>query len=144
MNDFIEQRIIDAIKKLLTGQVNEILRKAELPIPEIEIGDVDNRYAVSPVVVLSTCERTEKERIIRLDTYSLVITFVLPDTPETELHCYAYSGAISRAIYDNPTFGGIAERVSLTGRKYVPPKKKNCGDGWEVVISLRVTVKGMS
>ena len=36
MKDFIETRIIAAIRKLLTGRVNEVLRDYEFEIPIIE------------------------------------------------------------------------------------------------------------
>ena len=143
MNDHIEHQIIEAIRKLLTGQVNEILRNSPSVIPVIEFGDYGCGYGVAPAIVLSACERTEKERIVRLDAYSLTITFSLHETPESELHCYAYSGAVSRAIYDNPTLGGIADWAVVTGKKYISSKKPNCGEGWQLAITLRVTVEGM-
>jgi hypothetical protein len=142
LKNFIEQRIIEAVRGLLTGRVNEVLRKGEFAVPAIELGNEGCDYAVYPAVILSTCERTEKERIIWLDTYLVTVSLSLPDTPESELRCYAYSGAVSRAIYENPTLSGIAERVVITGRKYISPKKVNCGDGWELFITLRVTVRG--
>jgi hypothetical protein len=73
----------------------------------------------------------------------MTISFEFPETLESELHCYAYSGAVGRAIYDNPTLGGIADRAVITGKKYNPPKKLNCGQGWELSITLRVTVEGI-
>ena len=140
MKDFIETRIIDAIRGLLTGKVNERIRQSQFSIPIIEFGDYGCGYAVTPVITLNACECTEKERIIRLDAYSLIITFTLPESPESELYCYAYSGAVSRAVYDDPTLGGIAERVVISGRKYLPPKKPYCGEEWQLIISLRITV----
>ena len=141
-NNLIEMQIITAIREMLTGRVNEILSKSPSVIPIIEFGDFGCGYGISPVIVLTACERTEKERIVRLDAYSVSITFPLPDITESELHCYVYSGAVSRAIYDNPTLGGIVDRAVITGKKYVSPKKPNCGEGWGLVISLRVTVEG--
>jgi len=38
-SDFIEQRIIEAVRFLLAGRVNEILRESEFTIPVIEFGD---------------------------------------------------------------------------------------------------------
>jgi len=143
MKDFIETRIIEAIRKLLTERVNELLGNFEYAIPIIEFGDNGCGNIVAPVISLSTCERTEKERIIRQDAYFFTISFSMPESPESELHCYAYSGAISRAFYDDPTLGGVADRVVISGKKYVQPKKPYCGDGWELIVSLRVTVEGM-
>ena len=141
MKDFIEQRIIAAIRELLTKRVNEILRDEEFPAPVIEFGDYQGGGSVVPVVALSSCERNEKERIIRLDAYSLTITFTLPETFETESHCYAYAGAVCMALKENPTLGGVADRARITGEKYAPPKKPNCVEGWEVTICLRVTIE---
>jgi hypothetical protein len=71
---FIEEIIINSLKSLLKGRVNELLGETEYPILPIEFGSCRGGSAVagacSPVIMLSTCERSEKERIIRLDTYS--------------------------------------------------------------------------
>jgi hypothetical protein len=83
----------------------------------------------------------EKERIIILDAYSLSITFSLPETPESELFCYAYSAAVCKALQENPTLGGVADRAVMIAKKYIPPKKINCGQGWELVLTLRITVE---
>jgi len=55
MSDFIEQQIIEAIKKLLESQVNEILRKSDYNIPEIEIGSSGYGNTVDPVIL--SCPR---------------------------------------------------------------------------------------
>jgi hypothetical protein len=143
MNDFIEQQIIGAVQGLLTGKVNEIINEMESNIPLIEFSEYRGGNVVTPVISLANCERTEKERIIRLDAYSLTITLSIPDTANGEADCYAYSGVISRVFLDNPTLGGIADRAVITGKKYVPPKKANCGQGWELILSLRVTIESM-
>jgi len=143
MKDLVEPRIIGAVRKLLCSQVNEMLGEMEGPIPLIDFSDYKGGAVVVPVINLVSCERTEKERIIRLDAYSMTITFSLPEMPESELHCYAYSGAVTRAFYDSPTLGGVVDRAVITGKKYIQPKKPNCGEGWELVISLRLTVEGM-
>jgi len=140
---FIEQRIIEAVKGLLTGRVNEILGKWEFLIPVIEFGNIGGNYAMAPVVTVSGCEQTEKERIIRLDVYTVIINLSLQEHEDGELFCYAYSGAVGRAFYDNSTLGGVVDRAVITGKKYIPPKKPNCGEGWGLVITLRVTVEGM-
>ncbi|MDR0442125.1 MAG: hypothetical protein LBH44_01800 [Treponema sp.] len=139
---FIEQQIISAVRGLLTGRVNEILGNNQFTIPIFEIGEYGGGCNVVPVITLTTCETTEKERVILQDCYSLSIFLTVPETPESDFHCYAYSGAISRAVYENPTLGGIAERVEINGKKYLTPKKANCGQEWGLVISLRVTVEG--
>ena len=142
MADFIEQRIIRAVRALLTGRVNEILRDDPFDIPIIEFGNYGCGYGMVPAIALLLCESSEKERIIRLDVYTVSITFTLPETFESEVQCYAYCGAVCQAVKEMPTLGGVVDRVTVTGEKYTPPKKPGCGDGWGVVLSLRVTVEG--
>jgi len=139
-SDFIEQRIIEAVRFLLAGRVNEILRESEFTIPVIEFGDYCGSSVVAPEIALSGCERTEKERLICLDAYSMTITFDLPQSPESELSCYAFAGAVGRAVFDDPTLGGLADRVVIAGKKFITPKKPHCGDAWGLVISLRITI----
>jgi len=97
-NLFIEQKIISAVREVLTGKINEMLRDVPCSVPPVEFGEYMGRSAVVPKIVISSCERTEKERIIRLDAYTLTVTFTLPETPESEKFCYIYSGAVSKAI----------------------------------------------
>jgi hypothetical protein len=139
---FIEQQIISAVRGILSGRVNELLGDMELQIPNIEFSDYRGRTAVVPVINLTSCERTEKERIIKIDAYSLTITFNVPETTESELFCYAYGTAVCKAMGENPTLGGIVDSVTVTGKKYIPPKAQNCGQNWQLIISLRVTTEG--
>jgi hypothetical protein len=143
MNDFIEQRIIEAVRKLLTGRVNEVLNGWEFLIPVIEFSNFANKHIVVPAVSLVSCERTEKERIIRMDAYSVSITFSIAETQETELYCYGYASAVCKALGENPTLGGVVDRAVVSEKKYSSPKKPGCGENWETVITLRVTVEGM-
>jgi hypothetical protein len=140
---YIEEIIINAVKRLLSGRVNEILEEAEFSVPPVEFSGYPGGSATVPVVALSTCERTEKERIIRLYAYALTITFALPECPDGELYCYAYAAAVDRALGEDPALGGVVDRAVLTGKKYVPPKKPHCGEGWEVILTLRLTAEGM-
>jgi hypothetical protein len=39
--------------------------------------------------------------------------------------------------------GGIVDKAVITGKKYNPPKFQNCGEGWELVITLRITIEEM-
>jgi len=142
-NIFIEQRIVEAIRGLLKGRVNEILSEWEFLIPVIEFSNFANKHTVVPAVSLVSCERTEKERIIRLDAYSVTITFTIPETQETELYCYGYASAVCKALGENPTLGGVVDRAVVSGKKYSSPKKPGCGENWETVITLRVTVDGI-
>jgi hypothetical protein len=141
---YIEEAIIGAVKSLLSGRVNELLGDMQFAIPPVEFSDYWGGSAVVPAIALSGCERTEKERIVQLDAYSLSITFTLTETPESELYCYAYAVAVCKALGENPTLGGVADRAAVTGKKYVPPKKAYGGNEWEVVISLRITIEIIS
>jgi hypothetical protein len=139
LKDLIEQQITDAVKKLLAERVNELLGELQYDIPLVEFGNYTGSTVVVPVISFASCERTEKERIILQDAYSLTITFNVPETQESELFCYAYSNAVNKAVQENPTLNGIAERAVITANKYTPPKKPGCGLDWEVVITLRIT-----
>jgi hypothetical protein len=141
MGDFIETRIIAAVQGLLTGRVNEILRQWEFLIPIIEFGNIGCGYATAPAVTLASCERTEKERIIRLNVYSVTVAFTVQEHEDGELYCYGYSTAFGKALGEDITLGGVADRAVITGKKYTPPKVKHCGEGWSLTLSLRVTVE---
>jgi hypothetical protein len=135
--------LLDSVKKLLSGRVNQLLAEMEYPIPPIEFGcSLSGGYALTPALWLSTCERTEKERIIRLDAYTLTITLNVPEYPEGERNAYAYTSSVATALGDDPTLGGIADRAVLAGKKYTPPKQSGTGGDWTVVLSLRITVEG--
>jgi hypothetical protein len=85
---FIEEILLNSVKKLLSGRVNELLGETEYSIPPIEFGTYRGGSTVVPMINFSACERNEKERIIRLDAYTLTITFSLPEMAEGELFCY--------------------------------------------------------
>jgi hypothetical protein len=138
---FIEQQIISAVRGLLTRRVNEVLSNWQFLISLFEFSEYQGGSAVVPVITLSSCERTEKERIIRLDAYSMTITFTLAEKPESEMFCYAYAAAVCKALGENPTLGGVVDKSAVTGKKYTPPKKAYGGNEWEVVLTLRLTVE---
>ena len=142
MNVIIEMLILEAIRELLTGRVNEVLGDWKYLIPVFEISDYQGEAMVVPVIVLSSCERTEKERIILLDAYSLTITFNVPETQNSELYCYTYANAICQALQENATLGGVVDKVTISEKKFIPPKRAGCGQEWQVVISLRITIEG--
>jgi hypothetical protein len=139
---FIEENIRNSVKKLLTGRVNEQLGETEYPILPVEFGSYCGGSAVIPVITLSTCERSEKERIIRLDTYTLTIALTVPEHPAGERNCYAYAAAIGRALSEDPALGGAASRAVLTGKKYTPPKQSGAGGDWGITLTLRITTEG--
>jgi hypothetical protein len=76
-----------------------------------------------------------------MDTYSVSVTFPVPDSEEAAVYCYAYAAAFEKALEANPTLGGMVSRAVLTGKKYIRPKKPGCGEEWKLVLSVRVTVE---
>jgi hypothetical protein len=143
---FIEEKLLNSLKKLLSGRVNELLEETEYPIPPIEFGSYRGGSAVVPVLSLSTCERSKKERIIRLDAYTLTVTLNVPEYPSDqrsvgERNCYAYAWATTTALRDDPSLDGIVSRAVLTGKKYVPPKQNGTGGDWMVVLTLRIVLE---
>jgi hypothetical protein len=144
MGGFAEQNILNALRGLLTGRVNELLGEMELPVPPVELGEYRGGAAAVPAIGISTCERTEKERIILLDAYSVSIGFSMPGTPESEVYCFAYAAAVEKALIEDPALGGAASGAVLTGKKYRPPKLSGYGEPWELILSLRVAVEGLA
>jgi hypothetical protein len=138
---FIEEILLNSVKKLLSGRVNELLEETEYPIPPVEFGTYRGGSIVVPVIALSICERSEKERIIRLDAYTLTIAFAVPEWPGGERNCYAYASSVATALREDSTLGGAASRAELTGKKYVPPKQSGTGGEWEVELKVRVLVE---
>jgi len=143
MSDFIEQKIINAVKKLLTGKFNDCLREFDFQIPLVEFGIFSGVNIIAPVINLSSCEQTEKERIVKQDTYSVTVTFPVLDTVESEMFYFAYADAFGKALCDDVTLGGVADRAVITSKKYVQPKKPDCGMDWELIISMRITVESL-
>jgi hypothetical protein len=140
---FIEETLLNSVKKFLAGRVNELLGEVEDPIPPIELGTYRGGSAVVPVIVLSTCERSEKERIIRVEAYTLTISLSVQEGPDSEQNGYAYAGVVAAALGEDPTLGGVVDRAVLTGKKYIPPEHPGTGEGWEVILTLRIVVEGV-
>jgi hypothetical protein len=139
-----ELKILAAFENLLTGRVNELLQDYAFKIAPVEFDAPAGVGAVEPVLRLTECERGEKERIVRLDAYALTVSFYVSETDDSERDVYAYAAAIGTALAEDPTLGGVADRADITGKKYVPPKKAYCGDGWELILTLRITTEGMT
>jgi hypothetical protein len=138
---FIEEIIINALKFLFLGRVNEILGEAEVFIPPVEFARSPNggQYAVTPELSISVCERTEKDRIVLLDAYIITISFVFPEK-NGERNCYAYAGAAGRALAEDPSLGGAADRAELVKKEYKAPKRAGTGEPRELALTVRVTV----
>jgi hypothetical protein len=142
--DLIELKILKAFEELLTGPVNELLQEAEFQIAPIELDAPAGVGAAVPVLRLTECERTEKERIIQVDAYTLTITLTVPDSRDSERDAYAYGAVISQAVAEDSTLGGVADRAALIKKVYTPPKHPHCGELWELSITLRITIEEVS
>ena len=125
-------------KRLLTGRVNEVVGEMEFSAPPVECGS-GLMSGTEAVISLSACERTEKERIILEDAYTLTVRFRLPETAEGELYCYAYAAAVEKALGENPALDGTASRAVITGKHYKPPATPHCGEGWEAELTIKIT-----
>jgi hypothetical protein len=134
MSKFIEEKIVDGVKELLTEKVNAILMEMEDTIPLIELGG-----GMEPGIALVQGERTEKDRIIGVEVYAVSISFPLKDGQ----YCYAYAAAVHQSLKEDHTLGGAVDWVVVTRKKYVPPKQVCCGDVWELILTLVVTVEGV-
>ena len=139
---FIEDTIIGGVKSLLTSRINELLGEIEYNIPIIEFGNYSGANVIVPKIELKSCERTEKERLILLDAYTLTVTFDLPESPDSVLFTWIYFCALNKVFNDNPTLDGIADRVTMIDEDIKPPKVLHCGQDWQVTIKLRITVEG--
>jgi hypothetical protein len=42
------------------------------------------------------------------------------------------------------TLGGAVDWAIVARKKYIPPKQPYCGDRWELILTLVVTVEGMT
>jgi hypothetical protein len=134
---FIEEIIINSLKFLLLGRVNEILGEAEVFIPPVEFAHTPGGglYAITPEVSVSACERTEKDRIVLLDAYKVTVIFVCPEK-NGERNCYAYAGAVGRALAEDPSLGGAADRAELVKKEYKAPKRAGTGEPRELALTL--------
>jgi hypothetical protein len=134
-----EEMLLEMTEELLSGAVNFYLNELDETVPQLEI--VKNRslggYGVKPDIDISECELSEKERIIKLQAYTVNISFCLKGSENKRL-LYIYAYAIEKAINDDPTFGSVADRVTLSHKKY----SQKTADVWEIVITVRATMEG--
>jgi hypothetical protein len=141
---FIEEIIINSLKSLLAGRVNELLGEAEFLIPPIEFTHKLNEgyYSITPELAIATCERSEKDRVVLLDAYKVIITFTCPEQ-NGERNSYTYAGAVDRALREDSTLGGTADYALLVKKEYKAPKRPGTGERWEAVLTLRISVEGI-
>jgi hypothetical protein len=89
---------------------------------------------------LESGEKTEKDRIVGLDVYVLSIIFYSPEC-EGEMISYAFGAAIEKALEDDPTMGGAADKAVLTTKSYKEPAHRGAGGDWEAVFKIRLSVE---
>jgi len=77
MKESIEKRIIEALKGLLTGKVNDILKEAQFFIPLIEISDYLSQFTVktqkTKYYIYGIVAKTEKKWILN----QVLLLFIL-------------------------------------------------------------------
>jgi hypothetical protein len=133
-----EEMLLEMTAELLSGGVNFYLNELDETVPLFEIDGQHKlgAYGVKPDIDISDCELSEKERVIRLQAYTLTITFCVKSFEHKRL-LYIYAYAIEKAIACDPTFGGVADRVALIHKKY---SKRDAGM-WEIAISVRAVIE---
>ncbi|GHU40836.1 hypothetical protein FACS1894190_08210 [Spirochaetia bacterium] len=135
----IEEQLIEMINEILTSTVNFYLSEMEEFVPLVELSSSGKlgSYGVCPQIELSEAARTDKDRIVRTDAYTMTITFVM-NSQNNKRDVYCYAAALESAINDDPTFGGVADRVAFVNRKYkgMAESSGEC----QAVFTLRVTI----
>ena len=137
----VEIRIWNAVRSLLLRDVNALLAECPENIPPIEYGEYEGVDIVRPEIIITSCESGEKERILRIDTYTATVAITAPPVPESQLLISTYAACITVGIEENRTLGGIAQRAAVSGKKYLPPDTAN-RTGWGVAVTLRITIEG--
>jgi hypothetical protein len=135
----MEESILNAVKSLLLGRVNELLGEAVFLIPPIEFTHRpgESYYSVSPELGIASGERSEKDRILLLDVYGVTISFLC----NGERDCYVYAATVDQALREDPSLGGTVDYALLVKKEYRAPKLRGAGDRWEVVLTLRISVE---
>jgi hypothetical protein len=123
------------------------LAELEMKAPLVEFGaklapGYLGRESVTPFLKLETEEKSEKDRVIRLDVYVLTVTFYSPER-EGELLSYAFGAAIEKALEDDPALGGAVDRAVLMSKSYKEAAHRGSGEDWEAVFKIRVSVEGV-
>jgi hypothetical protein len=132
----IEERIQGAVWVLVLNGANEVLETIDDDVPLLErhgsglVGDYVKRPISGRVQFLSA-ERSEKERIVRLDVYRVKIWITA-----SESDCYRYAYALEKAIDRDFTLGGVVENVLFEKKVYTPKTHLV-----EAEFSLRITVE---
>jgi hypothetical protein len=67
-------------------------------------------------------------------TYTLSITFAVPEEPEAERNYYACADAVNRVLREAPALAARQSRAELTGKKYSPPKRSGTGGSATILI----------
>ena len=133
-----------ALRKLLAEDVNELLEEAALPsgdvvLPvEFALGRGSGRYGITPEIRLACGERSEKERVVLVDVYTVTIAFVCV---RGECSSYPYAWAVDQALRADTTLGGVVDRVSLVKKTWAALKGPE--DGTELTFTLRVMLEGI-
>jgi len=129
----IEERVLDGIWALLLGDVNEALvgLQRQVALFERRRGGSLGGFGCQAEVALLDVERTEKERFLKIDAFTVTVEFAasLPD-------CYVYAWALDEALRQDATLGGLVDNVVFVSRRYLKE-----GPGNNAQFKLRVIVE---
>jgi hypothetical protein len=131
----IEEKIEGAVWVLLLSGVNDFLEGIDDDVPALEGPGFGSR-SPGAVVEFAAAERTEKERIVRMDAYTVKITINAAAS-----FCYRYAYALDKAIEADWTLGGLAERIQFEKRVYKKTINGGGNPACKAVFNLRVTVE---
>jgi hypothetical protein len=137
-----EKAITVAVKRLLRVEANKLLEEIEYPIPIIGFRRSTRGDVAIPGIVIFPCERTEKESIMNLLAYTVIIAIPVQDTDDSILHTFMYYAAVTKAFSDNNTLGRCVESGVIIEERIIPPKKLHNDEDWKVIITLRLSVEG--
>jgi hypothetical protein len=129
MRDLIKKQIFDVVRGFLLGRVNTELAGTDYHVPLIKFKGSKGKTAI-----VSDIE------ILVHDTFSVTVTYTLPETPESEFYCYAYGSAFCIAVKKDPTLGGVVEQAVVSEKKYVSPNTENSRREWQAVITLQIAI----
>ena len=139
---FFEEAVKIAVRSAIAEEAEAVGEEMGLFVPRIEFGNYTGFDAVNAEILITHCERTEKERVIRISAYAIEINIPVPDGPhDGEALMYAYTMAINRAIGNNRNLCGTVDNANLTETRIARPRKRHVGDCWLLTAKLRATVE---
>jgi hypothetical protein len=132
----IEEKILGGVWELLLTGVNGVLAGIDDDVPSV--GHPSAARPAVCAVELEAAERSEKERIARLDVYSVKVTFY-----GSVADCYRYAYALDEAVEADCTLGALAESVCFEKKVYKKTSGGIRADGCEAVFTLKIIIEAL-